>query len=135
MGLSINRSMRRKRLTMISHTFIFPSPPVLASHPLLPSPSSKDFHSLFPFAQLIEYILRSWPLRTAACSHLHFSALRQIRMVRSSEADARNSPHGENARDQTVESWPSNVWKSYQSSEGSSTYNRIVLSYDPDARI
>lgn len=59
----------------------------------------------------------------------------QIRMVQSSDADARYRPFGAHARDHTVDSCPSNVVKQNQSSLGSSRYSLIVSSYEADARI
>jgi len=101
-------------------------------------------------AQLMEYIGRSWaPSITHASSHLlstpapesDFPLMltrpakgleetiaigwgrgrrRKMRIVRSSDAEARRAPSGEKAMDQTVERWLDSVWKGYQSSCGSS---------------
>jgi hypothetical protein len=58
-----------------------------------------------------------------------------ILIVLSSDEEARKLPQGLNEIAQTVDVWPFKVAKGYQSSEGSSTYNLIVSSYEADARM
>lgn len=120
------RQEKSTPLTLSSQMSIVPSPPVLASHPRFSSsPSSPafpfPFPLPFPLPQLIEYTALSCSSITLTHSHLYSATRSHIRIVLSSEPDARKRPLGENASVHTVDACPVSVVKQYQSSDGSST--------------
>jgi hypothetical protein len=106
------------QLTSNAQTLILPSPPVEAIHPRDSQPVCVV--SGFPIPHVTEYTVRSWSSNTSthsiSCSVIRF----QIRIVQSSDADARYRPFGAHARDHTVDEWPVSVEKQNQSSLGSS---------------
>jgi hypothetical protein len=74
----------------------------------------------FPIPHVTEYTVRSWSSNPSTHSHSCSVIRFQIRIVQSSDADARYRPFGAHARDHTVDEWPVSVKKQTQSSLGSS---------------
>jgi len=101
-----------------AQTLILPSPPVEAIHPRDSQPICVV--SGFPIPHVTEYTVRSWSSNTSTHSHSCSVIRFQIRIVQSSDADARYRPFGAHARDHTVDEWPVSVEKQNQSSLGSS---------------